>query len=144
MYEPHKAVKRVIKPANWWMILKTDEGIIDYYKYWLKTKYDIRFEKTIWGSHISVNRGFTPPKKELWGKYEGEEIEFSYSNRIYLVNQIFFCIDAYSARLEEIRLEMGLMKQPNHGFHITVGRINKQYSEERSTIEGWLKCSKKY
>jgi len=125
-YDPHKNVKRVVKSAKWWMILKTDEDIVEYYKYWLKKLCShMRFESTIWGSHISVNRGFTPPNKEAWGKYEGEQIEFSYTNRIYRANEIFFCVDAYSTRLEEIRSELGMSSQPNYGFHLTIGRINK-------------------
>lgn len=131
MYDPHKSGKRIIKASDWWIILKTDEGIVDYYKHWIRKHYDVKFENTIWGSHISVNRGVVPPKKELWNKHKGEMVEFTYTNRVYRVNDIFFCVDAYSTRLEEIRLELGLSKQPNYGFHLTIGRLNKQYALEK-------------
>ena len=133
IYDPHKTGIRIIKPAAWWMILKTDEGIVEYYKHWIKKYHNVKFEQTIWGSHISVNRGFPPPNKALWGKYAGEEIEYTYSNRIYLANEIFFCVDAYSTRLEEIREELGLTRLPNYGFHITIGRLNKQHSPQGAT-----------
>lgn len=130
IYDPHKNGKRIIKASDWWIILKTDEGIVDYYKYWIKKQYDVSFEKTIWGSHISVNRGSVPPNKGLWNKYAKERIPFEYTNRVYRVNDIFFCVDAYSERLEQIRLELGLPAQPNHGFHITIARLNKIYALE--------------
>ncbi len=132
-YDPHKSGKRVIKPSDWWIILKTGEGIVEYYKHWIKKHYDVKFENTNWGSHISVNRGVVPPKKELWGKYQGAQIEFTYTNRIYRANDLFFCVDAYSGRLEEIRSELGLSPQPNYGFHLTIGRINKQYAIDRQS-----------
>jgi hypothetical protein len=132
MYDPHKSGIRIIKPSDHWIILKTGEGIVEYYKWWLHKLYQLKFEKTIWGSHISVNRGVRPPNKNLWGKYEGEQIEFTYTNRIYRANEIFFCVDAYSKRLEEIRLELGLSAQPNYGFHLTVARLNKLQSLERA------------
>ncbi|WP_394999921.1 hypothetical protein [Acinetobacter sp.] len=129
IYDPHKTGIRIIKSADWWMILKTDEGIVEYYKYWIRKYHNVKFEQTIWGSHISVNRGFPPPNKTLWGKHTGEEIEFTYSNRIYLANDIFFCVDAYSARLEEIREELGLTRLPNYGFHVTIGRLDSKYKD---------------
>lgn len=128
MYDPHKNVKkRIIKESDWWIILKTDEGIVEYYKHWIRKHYDVRFEKTIWGSHISVNRGTKPPNVRLWNKYAGEKIDFTYTNHIYRPNEIFFCIDIICPRLEEIRTELGLTNKPNFGFHLTIGRLNKDY-----------------
>ena len=122
IYDP----KARIKPAPWWLILKTDKGLMEYYQHWIKQHYDVGFEKTVWGSHISVIRGDEPLNKEAWGKYNNEVIPFTYTNRIYRVHW-FFCVDAYSPRLEEIRAELGLPKLPKYGFHITIGRLNKAY-----------------
>ena len=109
------------------MILKTGEGILQYYQHWLKKVYDMHFIRTVWGSHISVNRGVEPPNPKKWGKYEGEWINFTYTNRIYRATDIFLCVDAYSPRLEEIRVELGLQPQPNYGFHLTIGRLDKRH-----------------
>ena len=125
IYDPYAR----IKSAPWWMILKTDEGIIEYYQHWLKKHYDVGFERTVWGSHISVVRGQEPPNKAAWAKYKNEKIQFTYSNRVYRAHW-FFCIDAYSPRLEEIRVELGLKPQPKHGLHLTVGRMQKEYMEK--------------
>jgi len=141
IYDPHARIKQ----DPWWLILKADEGIIDYYKHWINkeialdfggiNRVPIRFEKTVWGSHISVNRGTKPPKKNLWRKHQGENIKFTYSNRIYRVHW-FFCVDAYSKRLEDIREEMGLSRIPPYGYHITIGRISKQFVQEQSAKFG--------
>jgi len=134
-----------IKSEPWWLILRTDPEIVNYYQHWLKQNYDLQFEKTVWGSHISVNRGVAPKYKDLWKKYQGEKIEFTYSNSIYRKHW-FFCVDAQSERLMEIREELGLSKLPPAGFHITIGRINKPYLQrkkeqwEHFLVESGLSC----
>ena len=122
IYDPYARIKQ----APYWLILKTDEELVRYYKSMLMQKYDLNFEKTVWGSHISVIRGSVPKHPNQWKKHQNEVIDFEYTNRIYRVHS-FFCIDAYSKRLEEIRQELGLPPTPKAGFHITVGRINLQY-----------------
>lgn len=125
IYDPYARIKK----DPWWMIVKTDEGIVQYYQNWIKQHYDVGFEKTVWGSHISAVRGQEPPNKKDWGKYKNEEIPFTYTNKIYRAHW-FYCVDAYSERLEQIREELGLPKLPKFGFHLTVGRLNKQYLKE--------------
>lgn len=122
-YDPHAR----IKSEPWWCILRTDPEIVRYYQWWLKKRYKLGFEKTIWGSHISVNRGAEPLHKRFWKKYKGKKIQFTYDNEIYQPNPKFFCVNAYSTQLEEIREELGLSRLPPFGFHITIGRITPEY-----------------
>ncbi len=122
IYDP----KARIKKEPWWLILKTDEGLVDYYQHWIKQHYDVGFEKTVWGSHISVIRKEEPPNKDLWKKYDGEIVPFTYTNLVYRVHW-FFCVNIQSTRLEDIRQELGLSRLPRFGFHLTIGRLNKQY-----------------
>lgn len=120
IYDPRARIKN----APWWCILKTDEEIVRYYKEWLKKFYDVEFEKTVWGSHVSVVRGTEPSNKSVWKKYQGYKINFTYTNNIYRAHW-FYCVDVQSAELEAIRQELGLTPVPKHGFHLTIGRINK-------------------
>lgn len=46
--------------------------------------------------------------KEFWGKYEGELITFKYSPIVDCDDKRFW-LNVYSVRLEEIRLELGLV-----------------------------------
>ena len=93
----------------------------------------MKFEKHIdlcepsWGSHISVTRSPKLPKNKqaLWKKYDGEIVEFEYSNEIRKAKDTknpgdFYFIDVWSPRLDEIRAELGLPYFPK--YHITIGR----------------------
>lgn len=125
IYDPYARIKQ----EKWWAILKTDEEIIRYYQKQLKELFDLRFEKTVWGSHISVIRGEEPKNKDKWAKHTKSQIPFNYSNRIYR-KHYFFCVDVTSVELEDIRVELGLPKLPKTGFHLTIGRIDKKYMQE--------------
>ncbi len=125
IYDPHKNTKgRVLKPANYWVILKTDEEIIRYYQHWLQLKSNVKFEKTLWGSHISVNRGVVPINSKLWNKHKNKVFTFLYSNVVKPVNNLFYYVDVISPDLEDIRDELGLPRLPNNGFHLTIGRVS--------------------
>lgn len=132
VYDPESRI--VFEP--WWLLLKTDKSILDYYQHWIKSIYDVDFiRQTVWGPHVSVNRGDIPPDIMKWRKYDGEVVDYKYSNRIYRKHW-FFCVEVYSTRLEDIREEMGLSRLPPKGFHMTIGRIDKTYLERKRTT--WL------
>ena len=62
-----------------------------------------------WPAHVTVVRpGQEIPKHlEYWEKYEGEKIDLFYSPEIGQ-GKIYWWLDFYSSRLEEIRKELGL------------------------------------
>lgn len=79
--------------------------------------------------HISVIRKTILEPSDLWGKYEGESVQFYYSNNIRRDNW-YYWLDAYSQRLEEILAELGLPLRNMYynpignfrrTFHITIG-----------------------
>ena len=81
--------------------------------------------------HISIVRKETPVNLQFWGKYQNCPIEFEYSNNIYN-GEIYYWLNAFSQKLEEIRLELGLpvsspyTRPPGEYkkcFHITIGNI---------------------
>ena len=109
------------------LVLDVNQDIVEYYRA-LLPKW-IRTNKQMYPAHISVVRHETPPNMELWNKYAGEEIQFSYSHEI-RNSEIYYWLDAWCERLEEIRLELGLpvdspYTRPPDGFaktfHITIG-----------------------
>lgn len=110
------------------VIAEIDEEIINYYKSFIPKYYEIRPQK--YNAHISVIR-----KEKLnmdnWGKREGQEIKFYYTNIIYC-NKFYYWLNCFSKELENIREEMGLslivpkeLPQPPGGwkwiFHTTIG-----------------------
>ena len=114
------------------LIVEVDQGISDFYRA-LIPKW-IRTNKQLYPAHISVVRKEIPPNMKVWGKYEGNEIPFSYSNVIHN-GEIYFWLNAWSNQLEQIRLELGLpvdslyTRPPdglNKTFHITIGNLKNK------------------
>ncbi|MNC01393.1 hypothetical protein D3C81_958460 [compost metagenome] len=110
------------KAANqWWVIIRGDEGIIDYYKHWIEKKNKVLINKPLFGSHISVVRGEEPTHKELWRYNHDVEVEFEYSNQIDTLNG-YWWVPVKCERLSELRVKLGLSAEPLHGFHLTIGK----------------------
>jgi len=78
--------------------------------------------------HITVVRGEVPPRLDLWGKLEGQEVEFEYSDFIHH-DGTYWWINCFSSTLIDVRLELGLpssyrLTRPPDGtecFHSTIG-----------------------
>jgi hypothetical protein len=116
-------------PNQYKLIVLTDQGIADFYRS-LIPKY-IYIKPQFYPAHISVVRKETPINIDFWGKYEDEEINFEYSNEI-KNGTVYWWINVFSKRLEEIRLELGLSikeeyTMPPYGykktFHMTLGNV---------------------
>lgn len=113
------------------LIAEIDQEIVNYYRFFLPKYLEVSPQK--YKAHISIVRKETPVNLEFWGKYEGEKINFFYQNIIYN-GEIYYWLDVYCARFEEIRTELGLINYwkydlPLTGFqkifHITIGNIKK-------------------
>jgi len=109
------------------LILEVDPGIASFCREMIP-KYII-LNPQRYAPHISVVRYEHSIKMEHWGKYEGEQVEFEYNNYIHN-GRVYWWINAFSTRLEEIRVELGLpvsseyTRPPNSYqkvFHITLG-----------------------
>jgi hypothetical protein len=112
------------------LVLEVDSQISDYYRALMPRS--IRINRQYYPPHISVVRKEIPPNMDAWDKYEDKEIDFSYENIIHTDGKVYYWINAYSNRLDEIRLELGLpltslYTLPPKGFdkcyHITIGNI---------------------
>lgn len=112
--------KKMFKP--WWLILKLDDDITAYYRWFFIREKGLMLQKSAWGSHVSVIRGEVVDK-DLWEqikeKYSGKEIEIEYE-LIPKTNGKHVWLRSISKELLEIREEFGLGKS-EIGFHITLG-----------------------
>ena len=112
------------------LIVEVDEEISRYYRY-LVPKF-INLKKQAFPAHISVVRKEIPLNTEFWKKYNNIEINFIYENIIYNDNT-YYWLNAFSPKLEKIRLELGLPNisditcspDKKHKFHITIGNLKK-------------------
>lgn len=87
------------------LIVEVDPGIAALYKSLIPKCYTLNHQK--YAPHISVARKEQPPHMDTWGKYEGVPVDFYYDGIIHS-GTIYWWINAFSVRLEEIRLELGL------------------------------------
>jgi hypothetical protein len=111
------------------LVLEVDRGIYHFYRSMVPKAVGLQGQR--YAPHISVVRKEVPPLMEFWGKHEGEQVPFKYSNVVHN-GQVYYWLNAYSTRLEEIRKELGLplsskYTQPPGGFekcfHITIGNV---------------------
>ena len=115
------------------LVLNIDPGITKYYRALLPKS--IRIAPQLHPAHISVVRKEIPVNLNCWGIHEGEEVEFYYSNIIYS-GKVYYWLNAFSTRLEEIKRELGLpvvesySKHPSDQwikvFHVSIGNIKSQ------------------
>lgn len=116
-------ILRYIRNENFCkLIAEIDPEIVRYYRSFIPLY--IKVNKPKHTPHISVVR-HEVPNFEFWGKYEGQEVEFSYEN-IIRFGETYCWMDAYCDRFVEIRLELGL--PPNrvsvaNCFHFTLGNF---------------------
>jgi len=113
--------------AGFKLVLEVDPGIASFCRAMIPKHITLNPQR--YAPHISVVRHEHNVNMEHWGKYEGQEVEFEYTNYIHN-GSVYWWINAFSNRLEEIRTELGLYihdkyTQPPEGykkcFHITLG-----------------------
>lgn len=94
------------------LVGEIDPGIAEFYRALIPKH--ITFIKPMYAPHVSIVRKEIPTNVAVWGKYQGELVEFWYSPYIFF-GKIYCWLKVQSVRFEEIREELGL---PRHS-HIT-------------------------
>ena len=109
---------------DWWLILRCDESIAQYYRYWVKRSLGIPLQRSLWGSHISIIRGELPCKnKDLWKTDHKTQVVFAYSPELLRNNNTHWWLDVNLEPLAKYRRLFGLSEKPAFSFHLTIGRI---------------------
>lgn len=130
-YDPGRGSKQY---DPWWALLECDDEIARYYAWQLKRRGVEVYpnDKGLWGTHVSVLKGEAPPITQPWGKYEGYEIEFHYTQLIRFDNGKHAWVDVYSEDLSKIREELGF--GPKYWYHLTVGRLVRPFGVEETKL----------
>jgi len=130
VYDPYRGDMK--NRTEWWCVVQVDREITRYYRYWVRCRYGIELFQPSWDAHTSVVRGEKPRTEKLralWGKYQGERVEFEYGIEPYNGNakgtkhdnaEVFWMIDVFCPRFNEIRDEFGL--RTFYNYHLTIGR----------------------
>lgn len=120
-----KALEHFTKARPWWMILQCDQGIMEYYRWWIHNHY-----RDVWGrpiyktcpplarSHISVVRGEEPRIPNVWDKLIGQRLEFKYNFDLQ-TNGKHWWVYVEAPALLQIRRDLGL-NPPKFPLHLTV------------------------
>jgi hypothetical protein len=118
----------------WWALLECDDQIANYYTWQLKKRgiEVVSNSKSLWGTHISVMKGETPPQPESWKKYKGFEVEFNYTHLIRHDNGEHAWVDVYSEDLSAIRQELGFPSKS--WYHMTIGRLVRPYTHSLENL----------
>lgn len=128
LYETTGILKYSRHDEDYRCVAEVPQVISDYYRD-LMPKW-MNGQKPRWPAHITVCRiGKEKPKsEEFWGKYEDEEVKLFYEPSV-KQGKIYWWLDFYSVRLEEIRKELGLYYVSRHFpcpegfrkvFHMTI------------------------
>lgn len=107
LYETTGILRYSINSGQYRCVAEINESIADYYRDLMPRWWN--GQKPRWPAHVTVCRPGkeTPQSENFWGKYEGEEVPLFYEPSI-KQGKIYWWLDFYSVRLEEIRKEMGL------------------------------------
>ena len=116
--------------TQWWCVIDVDREITRYFRWWVERRYGTILYKPSWDAHISVIRGEKPKPHlmHLWKKYNGQVVEFEYSNVVRQSSDTtgsnqtnsYWFIDIHCPKLTEIRKELEIPY--NWKLHITIGR----------------------
>ena len=129
LYKANGILRYSVVDVGYKLIVEVDQGLADYYRALIPKYKEVNRQR--YGAHISVVRKEVPPNLEKWGEYEGEEIEFWYDNTIHN-GQVYWWLNCFSKRLEEVRTELGLpvsslyTRPPDSFvkcFHLTLGNV---------------------
>jgi len=116
----------VLRYYDNWAVMLIDQQIVEYY-FSLIPKYYYP-QRQMYAAHMTVVRLSveTPTNRSVWGKYEGEKIMFEYVPVVESGGAYFF-LNAYSQRIGDIRVELGLLRfRFGDHYHITVGNMKNK------------------
>lgn len=120
-----KCTGKLLYYPTWWLILKVDEDVCRYYRKLIHFyNRSLRLNPSKNDGHITILAGKyeKPVNKMLWGKYEGDKIEFSYNTEIKNDDE-YYWMAVQCKRIEEIRLELGLNPTIKWPWHLTIGNL---------------------
>ena len=128
-------VKRLPTSNSWWIVLDCCNDLICYYKQMTEKGYGIKLLPVSWGAHITVVYGEEPPVKDKWNLYDGQKVQFEYSNQIGN-NGEYYWLPVVSQELSDIRASLGLSPIPRNNFHLTLGKKYCDIYYDESLKEG--------
>lgn len=142
-YDPHRPGMK--HRTNWWCVVNVNKELTRYYRWWLEFEKHLHLQPPSWDAHISIVRGEKPCPEfiELWKKYQGQRVDFTYEHGIIRVDRShrtddraknavggeYYFIDVKCPLFDEIRKELGL--KIGYSYHLTVARSYEYIARKR-------------
>lgn len=128
MYSSFGKLNYSIVDGNYRLVVECDQGIADMYRSLIPKYYNVNRPRC--PAHITVVRPYkeTPADLTDWEAYQGESVEWFYEPHI-RTDGMYFWLNTFCNRLEDIRLELGLPVQSEFAqpperfkkyFHVTL------------------------
>ena len=112
------------------LVLEICPGIPMFYRWLIPKWFSVNGLRA--KAHITVVRREKPANLKAWGKYEGEIVEYEYDPDLQTDGKLYWWLNCYSHRLEEIAEELGMapfvnFTRPAKGYrkvwHTTVANM---------------------
>ncbi len=128
-FTPEDVTKKHINQSTWkcTAMIKTNCDISAYYRWFLKTRFDLILNKPLRGTHVTFinDRMDRYLFMEASNIFNGKEITFYYQNMARSNGQHWW-LRVWSPEAENIREAIGLSKEPYFGLHLTLGTANER------------------
>jgi hypothetical protein len=143
-FEPEHVTKKHIKQYDWkrTAIVYTECDLYLYYAWFIRKRFNLELIRPLRGTHMTfINEVVDYEKFEEAKKiFDDKPLKF-YHGIEPRISDKHIWLRAYSQEAEEIRIMLGLERQPFFDFHLTLGLINpKQIDQSRHILE----CCKLY
>jgi len=116
-------------------IIETACDLERYYAWFLETRFNLKLNKTLRGTHISfiADRYDTSKWKEVADVFHDKEIDFYYEIEP-RSNGEHWWLRVHCPEAESIREAIGLPKDPFFGMHMTLGFANEKNIDHSNYI----------
>lgn len=131
-FSPEDITNRHKEQSSWKHValIRTNCDIDRYYAWFLKKRFNLVLNKNLRGTHITFISDKMDKKifDDAAKMFNGREIEFLYDTEP-RSNGEHWWLRAWSRDAENIRMSMGLDRNPYYDFHITIGHANEKVIE---------------
>lgn len=110
---------------NWFVFLLCDKELGKYYRnlFYLSKLKQLKLQRPAWDTHVTIVRNEEPSNKELWGKYDGLEVEFDYVPIVNKTGPHYYFNMPDNDFFIKIRTELGLDPNPFFPWHMSFGNL---------------------
>ena len=134
---PEKKTRKHEAQASWKVhaLIETSCDLERYYAWFIETRFGLKLNKTLRGSHISfiADRFDTDKWNEAAAIFHDTEIDFYYEIEP-RSNGEHWWLRVHCPEAESIRESIGLTREPYFAFHLTLGFVNEKNLEHSEYI----------